>query len=74
MSGLDKAEDVGDKVKDVTEEKVDKLGDLIDKAADKLDEKTGGKHSDKIQRVVEPLQDPVDSTARAEEPPHRPTP
>ena len=70
MSAFDKAKGVAGKVEDVTEEKVDKLGDLIDKAADKLDEKTGGKHSDKIDQVVEAVQDPADATARAEEPPN----
>ncbi|MDQ4097415.1 MAG: antitoxin [Actinomycetota bacterium] len=70
----DKARDMTDKVKDMTEEKVDKLGDLIDKGADKLDEKTGGKHSDKIDQVVGPIQDPVDATTPAEEPPPRPAP
>ncbi len=65
MSAFDKAKDVAGKVEDVTEEKVDKLGDLIDKAADKLDEKTGGKHADKIEAI----QDPVNATTPAEEPP-----
>ncbi len=72
MSTFDNAKDVADKVQDVTEEKVDKLGDLIDEAADKLDEKTGGKYSDKIDTVVDPIQDPVDATAGAEEPPNPP--
>jgi hypothetical protein len=74
MGAVDKAKDLADKVEDVTEEKVDKLGGLIDKAAEKLDEKTGGKHSDKIDPVVEAIQDPVDATAPAEEPPTRPAP
>ncbi|HWC11798.1 MAG TPA: antitoxin [Acidimicrobiales bacterium] len=70
MSAFDKAKDVTGKVEDVTEEKVDKLGDLIDKGADKLDEKTGGKYSDKIDQVVDAVQDPADATGRAEEPPN----
>jgi MT0933-like antitoxin protein len=74
MGAFEKAKDVTDKVKDVTEEQVDKLGRLIDKAADKVDEKTGGKHSDKIDQVVEPIQDPADTGARVEEPPGRPAP
>ena len=69
MSAFDKAKDVPGKVEDVTEENVDKLGNLIDKAADRLDEKTGGKHSDKIDQVVDAVQDPADATVRAEEPP-----
>ncbi len=67
-------EDMTDKGKDVTEEKVDKLEGLIDKAADKVDEKTEGKYSDKIDQVVEAIQDPADATARGEEPPSRPAP
>ena len=70
MSAFDKAKDGAGKVEDVTEENVDKLGDLVDKAADRLDEKTGGKYSDKIDQVVDGVQDPADATARAEEPPN----
>ena len=70
MSAFDKAKDVAGKVEDVTEENVDKLGNLIDKGADKLDEKTGGKHSDKIDQVVDSVQDPADATSRAEGPPN----
>jgi hypothetical protein len=74
MGVFDKAKDVTDKIKDVTEENVDKLGVLIDKAADKVDEKTGGKHSDKIHQVVDAIQNPADPSAPAEEPPGGPTP
>ncbi len=74
MSAFDKAKDVKDKVQDVTEEQVDKLGDLIDKGADKVDEKTGGKYSDKIDRVVDAIQDPADAGTRTEEPPSRSAP
>lgn len=74
MGMFDKAKDVTDKIKDVAEENADKLGGLIDKAADKVDEKTGGKYSDKIDRVVEAVQKPSDATAPAEEPPGRPAP
>ena len=70
----DKVRDAADKVKDVTEEQVDKLGELVDKAADKLDEKTGGKHSDKIDQVVDPLQNPVEATASTDERPRPPAP
>lgn len=74
MSMFDKAKDAADKVKDVTEEHADKLGDVIDKTADKLDEKTGGKHSDKIDRAVDAIQDPGGATTPEEEPPRRPAP
>jgi MT0933-like antitoxin protein len=68
MSAFDKAKDVAGKVEDVAEEKVDKLGDLIDKAADKLDEKTDGEYSDKLDQVVDVVQDPA--TARGEKAPN----
>jgi gas vesicle protein len=74
MGAFDKAKDMTDKVKDVTEETVDKLDGVIDKVADKVDEKTGGKYSDKIDQVVEGVQNPAESTSRAEEPPSRPAP
>ena len=72
MGAFDKAKDVADKVKDTTEEHVDKLGGLIDKAGEKVDEKTSGKHSDKIDQVVDAMQNPAAATARAEERPSRP--
>ncbi len=74
MGAFDKAKDVTDKVDDVTEEAVDKLDDLIEKVADKVDEKTGGKYSDKIDHVVDGVQNPAEATARAEEPPSQPAP
>lgn len=74
MGVFDKARDVTDKAKDVTEENVDKLGGVIDKAADKVDEKTGGKYSDKIKQVVDPIQDPAHPAAAVDEPPSPPEP
>jgi hypothetical protein len=72
MGMFDKAKEVADKVKDVTEEQVDKLGGLIDKGADKLKEKTD---SEKVDEVVEPLQNPAEATSReGEPPPTRPAP
>ena len=67
----EKLADVAEKVEDVTEENVDKLDGLIDKATDKIKEKTGGKHSDAVDSVVEPIQNPVEATAGADEPPSR---
>ncbi len=72
MGVFDKGKDVADKVTDVTEENVDKLGGVIDKAADKVDEMTGGKHTEKIDQVVDALQQPADAAARADDPPPRP--
>jgi hypothetical protein len=74
MGAFDKAKDAADKVKQAAEENADKLGDVIDKAADKLDEKTGGKYSDQIDRVVESIQDPGGATSPGDEPPNRPAP
>jgi gas vesicle protein len=74
MGVFDKARDATDKAKDVTEENVDKLDGVIDKAADKVDEKTGGKHSEKINQVVDAIQDPAHSAATVEEPPSPPEP
>ncbi len=70
MSAFDKGKDVAGKVEDVTEENVDKLGDLIDKSANKLDEKTGGKYSDKIDQVVDAVQDPADATLQGKKLPN----
>ena len=74
MGVVDKARDVTDKAKDVTEENVDKLGGVVEKAADKVDEKTGGKYSDRINQVVDAIQDPANSAAAVEEPPSPPEP
>ncbi len=72
MGAFEKAKDVTDKVEAVTEENVYKLGDVIEKGADKLDEKTGGKYSDRIDQVVDPIQNPADAAAPPEDPSGRP--
>lgn len=48
---------LGDKAKDLLEEHADKVDDGIDKVADLVDEKTGGKHTDKIEAAAEKLKD-----------------
>jgi hypothetical protein len=42
-----------EKAKDLAVENADKIHDGIDKAADFADDKTGGKHSDKIDTAAE---------------------
>lgn len=61
MGVFDKAKQTAEQVKEVTEEKADKLGPVIDDIAEKVDEKTGGKHSDKIDRAVDAIQNPADT-------------
>ena len=74
MSAFDKAKDAADKVDQVTEDAVDKLDDVIEKIADKVDEKTDGKYSDRIDHVVDAVQNPAEATARDDEPPSPPAP
>ena len=45
MSFID---DAKDKVADAVDKSGDKISDGLDKAADFIDDKTGGKHTDKI--------------------------
>ena len=67
-----------DRMKDLAEDHADKLDDVVDKVADVVDDKTGGKHSDKIETAadkakgfLENLDDDKDSKG---EPPSRLTP
>jgi hypothetical protein len=57
MGFLDDAKDAVadgvDKAKDLAAEHSDKITDGIDKAADFADDKTGGKHTDKIDSAAE---------------------
>jgi hypothetical protein len=41
-----------DKAKDLAREHGDKIDQALDKAAEVVDQKTGGKHSDTIDKVV----------------------
>jgi hypothetical protein len=49
-----------DKAKDLAAENADAVEDAIDKAADVVDDKTGGKHSDKIDAAAEKAKDLID--------------
>ena len=49
-----------DKAKDLIGDNADKADGVIDKAAELIDEKTGHKHSDKIDKGVEKAKDAVD--------------
>ena len=42
-----------DKVKKLADEHADKVEGAIDKVAEVVDEKTGGKHTDKIEKGVD---------------------
>ena len=49
-----------DKAKDLIHDNEEKVDDAIDKAAELVDEKTGGKHADKIEKAVDKAHDAVD--------------
>jgi hypothetical protein len=49
-----------DKAKDLIHDNEEKVDDAIDKVAEVVDEKTGGKHGDKIEKAVAKAHDAVD--------------
>ena len=49
-----------DKLKDLVKGKGDEVDSAIDKAADLADDKTGGKHTDKIEQAADKAKDVVD--------------
>lgn len=49
-----------DKIKGAVAGKGDQVDSVIDKAADVIDDKTGKKHSDKIDTVAEKAKEAVD--------------
>ena len=53
-----------DKVEDLVEEHDDTIKDGLDKAAEFADDKTGGKHHDKIVQGVAKAKDTVDDLAQ----------
>jgi hypothetical protein len=55
-----------DKVEDLVEEHDDTIKDGLDKAAAFADDKTGGKHHDKIAKGVAKAKDTVDDLAAPE--------
>ena len=67
MGLLDKVKEVfssnKDKAQDLVGEHGDSMKDGVDKAADFVDDKTGGKHTDKIEGVAEKAKDGIDKLA-----------
>lgn len=53
MGFADNLKGIVDKGKDLAAENSDKIDDVVDKAGDFIDNKTGGKYSDKIDKVQE---------------------
>ena len=49
-----------DKLKDLVKGKGEQIDSAIDKAADLADDKTGGKHTDKIEQAADKAKDVVD--------------
>jgi ABC-type transporter Mla subunit MlaD len=49
-----------DKLKDLAKGKGEQIDSAIDKAADLADDKTGGKHTDKIEQAADKAKDVVD--------------
>jgi hypothetical protein len=64
MGFLDKVKNLGRKAEDLVEEHDDKILDGIDKAADFADDKTKGKHSDKIDKGAAKAKDQVRKLAK----------
>lgn len=55
--------DFVDKAKDLASENKDKVKDGIDQAGDFVDEKTGGKHSEHVDKAQDTAKDYVDDLA-----------
>ncbi|WP_314143229.1 antitoxin [uncultured Rhodococcus sp.] len=53
MGFADNLKGMVDKGKDLAAENSDKIDDVVEKAGDFIDNKTGGKYSDKIDKVQE---------------------
>ena len=56
-----------DKAKGMLQGKGDQAEDLIDKAADLANDKTGGKHADKIDSAAQKAKDAVDKIDTSDE-------
>ncbi|MCB1040447.1 MAG: antitoxin [Acidimicrobiales bacterium] len=56
-----------DKAKDAIQGKEKQIDDAIDKAADVIDDKTGGKHSDKIDQAADKAKDLVEKLDTSDE-------
>lgn len=51
MGMMDKLNEAKDKAQDLVESQGDKIADGVDKATDLIDDKTGGKFTDKLDKV-----------------------
>lgn len=51
MGMMDKLNQAKDKAQDLVESQGDKIADGVDKATDIIDDKTGGKFTDKLDKV-----------------------
>ncbi len=60
MGLLDKLKGLMGKAGDLAEQHEEKIDDAVDKAADFADDKTGGKHSDTIDKAAEGVKGAVD--------------
>jgi ABC-type transporter Mla subunit MlaD len=56
-----------DKAKDALQGKEAQIDDAIDKAADVIDDKTGGKHTDKIDQAADKAKDVVEKLDTSDE-------
>jgi ABC-type transporter Mla subunit MlaD len=63
MGLFDKLKGVKSKAADVVEDNEEKIEDAIDKAADFVDDKTGGKHTDKIDKAADAAKSAVEKLA-----------
>ncbi|MGQ5594984.1 antitoxin [Streptomyces sp. ESR1.13] len=57
---FDSLKHLKDKLEDVAEEHGDKITSGLEKAGGLIDDKTGGKHSDKIDAAVDKAQDYIE--------------
>lgn len=51
MSLKDNLGKIAGKAKDIADKSGDKIAEGVDKITDKIDEKTGGKHHDKLEKI-----------------------
>ena len=65
----EKAGEVADKAKDILSDNAAKVESGIDKAAEFIDDKTGNKHSDKIDSVVDKVKGAVDKLVTEDDAP-----
>ncbi|MGH9039048.1 MAG: antitoxin [Acidimicrobiia bacterium] len=57
-------DDIKNKVRDTAEQHGDKIEEGIDRAREMADEKTGGKHTDKIDKAAQKGKDAIQNMGR----------